>query len=39
MGVTIYPTLPKQGKAVCHISVGFLLFIDLEGNAKASVHE
>ncbi len=37
MGVTIYPALLYLGKAVCHIGVGFLLFIDSKGNAKTSV--
>ena len=37
MGVTKRPSLSFLGKAVCHIGVGFLLFIDSKGNAKTSV--
>ena len=37
MGVTITLALLFFDKAVCHIGVGFLLFIDSKGNAKTSV--
>ena len=37
MGVTIYLTLLFLCRVICHISVGFLLFIDSKGNAKTSV--
>ena len=36
MGMTFIPCFAVFGKVVCHIGVGFLLFIDCMGNAKAS---
>ena len=37
MGMTIL-CFAVSRRAVCHIGVGFLLFIDSKGNAKTSMH-
>ncbi len=36
MGMTVIPVCLVIRQAVCHIGVGFLLFIDSKGNAKTS---